>query len=146
MRPLADRCMEEILELHAFFEGWMGGAAMSEAALSRCASALAPGFILIGPDGRERMREPVLAGLRAQRRAHADAERPFRLWIERPTPRFVRDGLCLATYEEWQTSHGQTTARRSSALFIESPTAPRGVAWLHLHETWLEIEGHRVMA
>ena len=49
----------------------------------------------------------------------------------------VRRGLALATYEERQRCAGAITRRRSSALFAPAATAPGGVTWLHLQETWI---------
>ena len=43
----------------------------------------------------------------------------------------------LVSYEEWQTVGDAVTARVSSALFRDSPSAPNGLAWVHLHETYL---------
>jgi hypothetical protein len=51
---------------------------------------------------------------------------------------------CLCTYEEWQTDRhgdGVETGRLSTVLFREAPDAPGGVAWLHVHETWLPGHG-----
>jgi hypothetical protein len=45
--------------------------------------------------------------------------------------------ILLVTYEEWQQSGDQTTARLSTALFRDKPDAPNGLEWLHVHETWL---------
>ena len=62
---------------------------------------------------------------------------PFRIWIESFQPRLVAGNLALVTYEEWQEVEGRVTGRLSSALFREMETAPKGVEWLHVHETWL---------
>ena len=65
------------------------------------------------------------------------AGEPFAIRIVRPKIRLVRRGLALATYEERQRCAGAITRRRSSALFAPAATAPGGVAWLHLQETWI---------
>ncbi|HMN29477.1 MAG TPA: hypothetical protein PKE45_15105 [Caldilineaceae bacterium] len=61
----------------------------------------------------------------------------FRLWTEAIIVRQQQAGLWLATYVEGQEINGMLNRRLSSAFFCEQPSAPRGLAWLHVHETWL---------
>ena len=44
----------------------------------------------------------------------------------------------VVTYIEKQERRGIKTARRATALFVESSSAPNGVEWRHLHETWMQ--------
>jgi len=128
----------EIVELHAFFEGWLGGALpATDAAFARLAETLAAEFALIGPSGEIASREPLLRQLRA-----AHASRPgWRMWIERAQLRYQAGDLTVATYEEWQQTGETTTARISTAVFRAHPAAPNRLAWLHVHETWLPQPG-----
>ncbi|HWQ13936.1 MAG TPA: hypothetical protein VNL77_14145 [Roseiflexaceae bacterium] len=128
----------EIVELHDFFQGWLGGALpATEAAYARLVDALAPEFALITPGGELLAREPLLAQLRT-----AHGSRPgWRMWIERPQLRFAQGGLTIATYEEWQRhADGAISGRLSTVVFRAQPDAPGGLAWLHVHETWLPHE------
>jgi hypothetical protein len=124
----------EIRDLHAFFVVWLGGdLPQSQAVFARCAGTMATSFAIIGPDGGLTEHADLLAALYA-----AHGSRPgLKIWIERPRLR-RRDGpLTLVTYEEWQTEAGRTRGRASSALFLDEPDAPNGLAWAHVHETWL---------
>ena len=133
---LAAAALAEIEALHRFFAAWfLGGCPKSRASFARVASALAPGFVQIDPQGRTRRRAPLLAALRAAHGCRAGED--FAIRIVRPTIRLVHRGLALATYEERQRSGGTTTRRQSTALFAPAPEAPAGVAWLHLQETWI---------
>jgi hypothetical protein len=135
-RGLEAAARAEIDGLHRFFEDWfLGRCPKQPAAFARCADALAPTFVLIGPDGEERRRAGVLKGLRAAHGCHAGVA--FAIRIRHARVRLFRPGVALATYEEWQRRAGRETARRSSALLASSRAAPLGVAWLHLHETWI---------
>jgi len=129
---LASQARDEIVELHAFFEGWFRGDLDADA-FSRLEEALAEGFVMIGPDGEGRRRGPLLEGIRAGREAHPGIE------IEIRNPRTVFEGgeHALLTYEEWQEGEDGPTGRISTALFRRDEGAPRGVVWVHLHETWL---------
>ncbi|MDX1622850.1 MAG: DUF4440 domain-containing protein [Gemmatimonadota bacterium] len=138
MIDLDTACRAEVVDLHDFFAAWFEGRLPDEEdAFARVADALAEGFELIGPDGSRRGREEILASIRSNHASHAVADRSFAIRIERVEPRRLGGGLVLATYEEWQTIDGEENGRVSSALFRREPDAPRGVAWIHLHETRL---------
>jgi hypothetical protein len=124
----------EIVELHGFFQGWLGGTLPpTDAAFARLADATDSEFILITPAGEVIRRQLLLSQLRA-----AHASRPdWRMWIERAQLRCQSGDLTVATYEEWQQAGDTTTMRISTAVFRNRRGAPHGLAWLHVHETWL---------
>ena len=121
-------CRNEIIDLHTFFERWLSGETED---LSRCEAVLADEFTMIGPGGRLIDRATLLDNLR-----EAHGARAVGIRIENFTVREI-DGLCLATYEEWQDEEGEVRGRLSTALFHARDDAPHGVEWLHVHETWL---------
>lgn len=125
--------IQEVIDLHTFFEAWLGGALpATDAAFARFMDATDPGFTLIGPDGATIHAAAVADWIRG-----AHATRPgFRLWTTDHQLCYA-DGVCaLVTYLEWQTRDGVTTCRISTALFVAAPGAPNGFAWRHVHETW----------
>lgn len=134
---LSERCLAEVVDLHRFFEAWLGSDE-PQMEFGRCERALATGFHIVEPEGAVREREPLLAGLKAARGGRADIEDPFRIRIEEAQVRWVEGAFCLVTYVERQTGSRRRTARRSSALFRESAGGPNGVEWLHVHETWID--------
>lgn len=131
---VVERCRREIEELHAFFEAWFAREACGDApSLDRVQRALAPGFALVTPEGRLVERGPLLEGLELAR-----ATRPgLRLWTRAWDVRHAWPGGTLATYEEWQEERGRRRGRLSTAVFLADERAPLGVAWRHVHETWL---------
>lgn len=125
----------EIVELHDFFQAWLGGTLpATDAAYARLVDTQAPEFALITPGGELVPGERLLAQLRA-----AHGTRPgWRMWIERVELRLQQGGLTVATYEEWQRhADGTVTGRLSTVLFRAQPDTPNGLVWLHVHETWL---------
>lgn len=138
------RCIAEIHGLHVFFVDWLSGAlAGSGREFARCAGVMAEGFVLIGPHGQATTRETLLERLEGAHGVHGHADPPFAIRIDHP--RLLRQWAdhALLVYEEWQDgARGAkgATGRISTALFGRDNTAPNGVAWLHLHETW--IDGH----
>jgi len=127
---MIDACRAEIDELHRFFEAWLAG---DDADFARCDGVLGPGFVLVSPNGHLVTRDTLVAQLRA-----AKGSRPgLSIRVENFDARPIGDDTWLATYEEWQTEAGRKRGRLSTALFRTEPEAPRGVTWLHVHETWL---------
>ncbi len=134
---LKEACHREIIELHQFFEDWFKGTlAQTEANFDRFAHVMGEGFVIISPDGRVTEREPLLTGL-WQSHGIWQEKGDGRIWIQNIHLRQQTQNLALATYEEWQAVSGEQTARLSSVLFARQPDLPNGVAWLHVHETWL---------
>lgn len=117
----------EVKELHAFFERWFVGSA-GRAELERL-DVLDDSFHMIDPDGRLHNVEHV-------RCAIADAYGRRSMLIEIRNVQ-VHPSAPIGTYEEWQTADGSTTGRISSAVMKSDPSAPNGLRWMHLHETWL---------
>lgn len=130
---IEDRCEAEVRELHTFFERWFRGEA-DEAELARVGDALAEDFELVSPRGLTDDRESILAALRG---ARGSRDGSFAIGIEAFAVRATDGASCLVTYEE----HQPGTVRRSSAWFRESERGPRGVEWIHLHETWIKPPG-----
>lgn len=127
-------CLREIGELHDFFQAWMRGELpRTDAAFARFPAALDARFMLISPAGQAAGVEETVAWIRSAHGSRPD----FRLWTTDHQVRFEAAGCVLATYQEWQTRDGVTTTRLSSVLFRADPAAPNGVAWVHVHETWL---------
>ena len=127
-------CVREIVELHDFFQGWLDGSLpATEAAFARFSGVTDPAFTLIAPDGRSADHDETTAWIRA-----AHGARPgFRLWTDAHRLHYAEGGTAVLTYREWQTSDGATTVRLSSAVFRTQPGTPNGVAWVHVHETWI---------
>lgn len=136
---LARRCLAEVDELHRFFVDWLGGDPSAD--FARCETALGPGFRIVEPDGTIVERELLLQALESARGKHKGADPPFAIRIEDATARALPGGSCLVTYIERQIARGGSTARRSSALFANAAGGPNGVKWLHVHETWIAMDG-----
>lgn len=117
----------EVRQLHTFFERWFAGTAES-AELERL-DVLDDSFHMIGPDGRMHDVDRVRAAI-----ADAFGHRPMLIEIRNVR---VHPSGPIGTYEEWQTIDGDITGRISSAVMKIDPSAPNGLRWMHLHETWL---------
>lgn len=127
---------QEIKALHQFFQDWFNGTLpRTEESFVRFSSVMGSDFEIVSPQGQLVARSPLLERLEAAHGIYRD--QPCRIWVENPRVRQVAADLWLATYEEWQDREGQTRGRLSSALFQARSTAPNGVIWRHVHETWL---------
>lgn len=122
----------EIEARHAFFVAWFTGRA-GEPEFETCAAAFAPDMRRIGPEGAVQDRDAILAMLRSACGRHSE---PFSIAIEFEAAVDFGPDTVLQPYVERQSIGARRTARRSTALFTRSATAPLGWLWRHLHETW----------
>lgn len=124
----------EIVELHEFFQGWLGGTLPdNDATFARMVDTMTASFILITPAGVIITGAALSADLRG-----AHGSRPgWRMWIENAQLRYQEGPLTIATYEEWQQTGTTTTARISTAIFRAQAGTPNGLVWMHVHETWV---------
>lgn len=136
-QTLQEACFQEVIDLHAFFQGWLDGTLPeSDAVFARFAAANDPAFTLVSPDGSMAGGVETGAWIRA---AHG-TRRGFKLWTDAHQMHFQDGNTAVVTYREWQTRDGATSVRRSTVVFYVTPTAPNGVAWAHIHETWLDSQ------
>ena len=134
---IARNCEAEIVALHRFFMDWFRGTLPdTDAAWARVEGVLAPGFMLISPEGCVFQREGLLEAVQGQ---HASRPPPevFEIRVQGLETRCVGEQIVIATYEEWQRTSDGEIGRQSTAVFERRDTAPHGVSWLHVHETWL---------
>jgi len=136
-RDLAAAAVRETRELHEAFEAWFRPGA-ADAVLARIEAALAPGFVVVSPDGSQLARHELLALLRAARGCRGPG---FRIAVEAAAPLHVAPPLVLLGYVERQRTESGETTRRSSALFRADPAGPNGLRWLAVHETWIAAPG-----
>jgi hypothetical protein len=125
---------KEIIELHEFFQGWLGGELeATDEVFQRLERVLGEAFHLITPDGKCLEREPLLQSLR-----QAAGTRP-RLRIGIQAPRLHQEGAShlIVTYEEWQQEQRVAKGRLSTVIFRRRKALPNGLEWIHVHETWL---------
>ena len=130
------QCEQEVRGFHAFLRDWLAGAVpRSAATFARFSGAMDAGVEVIGPRGTVTGRGALVSefeGLHGELGTDA-----FEIWIENFRCRWAAGDHALVTYEEWHRREGAESARLSSALFRREAAAPSGVAWMHVHETWL---------
>lgn len=125
----------EIRELHAFFQGWIGGELdRSPETFRRLEDALADDFTFVTTAGEVLERPAIVEGVRSSHASSSD------LRIRIRDPRLLREsaGQLVAVYQELQEAAGGRTGRVSTVVFRRSEAAPNGLEWLHVHETWIE--------
>lgn len=129
------RWHQEVVALHVVIEQWLtGDLPDTDEAYSPFSDAMADSFEIVSPTGVRSDRATIVASLRS---AHGVQQEGFSIAIKNLRTRSLASGFALVTYEEWQTAGDRTTARFSSVWLREDSNTPRGIAWLHLQETWL---------
>ena len=135
----AERCEQEIHDLHAFFQQWsVGELPDTDEAYARLGDALAPGFTMVDTDGRTMARGDVLDGLRGANHRWPGGGA---IEISDVATAHVAGDLAVLTYVEhhdFDAGEGrQMSKRRSTVVFRDEAGAPNGVRWLHVQETWI---------
>ncbi len=123
--------IEEIVELHDFFERWFTG---SESTLDRMDAVLAPDFSIMAAGGAEATRAELIQSIQT-----AKGARPG-IGIATSDHRLLYQDarVVVARYVEVQTGPEGWTRRLSTVVFVRSLTTRNGVEWLRVHETWLD--------
>lgn len=133
---MEDHCRQQVVELHRFFQDWFNAELPpSDEAFARFDRALAEDFQIIGPEGHLVSRERVLGAVRDGHGGRREGG--FAIEVKNIVSRTVGEGMVLVTYEEHQTHDGTHRGWLSSALFRADESRPGGVAWVHVHETYL---------
>jgi len=133
---LLSRASAEVVDLHRFFVDWFDKERCDKTDFSRFESVMGQGFSMVVPSGQQFNRNAVLGLVRASR---ATFDGDFVVSIEDIRSGWQTDDLIVLTYVEAQQRAGKQSRRRSSAFFTVNSSAPNGVEWRHLHETWLQV-------
>lgn len=126
----------EVLDFHRFFEGWYDAATADSIDFGRCEHTFGQAFRMIPPTGRIFDRDETIELIRANR---ATFRGDFAIEISDIRASFETEDTIVLTYVEAQSRAGKYSRRQASALFTASSSAPNGVEWQHLHETWLQV-------
>jgi len=121
----------EIVDLHEVFERYFLGASDS---LARVEQVLADDFTIVGPDGAVNNRATTLAALKA---GHAHTE-SLKIVISGEALLAEIDDVIVANYIESHELALRSNHRRSTVVFRREPSTPNGLAWVRVHETWLD--------
>lgn len=130
---LVDLAAREIVALHEFFVAWFRPGAAAD--FRACEAAFHPEFQMVTSAGRALGRTQIIQGIQA---ARGRFEPDFVIEIRDIRTLWQEGDAALLAYVEQQYRSGRATRRRSSALLLRAPQAPRGILWRHLQETWLE--------
>ncbi|NLS17350.1 hypothetical protein HGP16_12350 [Rhizobium sp. P40RR-XXII] len=134
--PLFRKASAEVLDFHRFFEAWYDAATADNTDFGRCERTFGHAFHMIPPTGRIFDRAGTIELIRANR---ATFHNDFSIEISDIRASFETEDTIVLTYVEAQSRGGKYSRRQASALFIASSSAPNGVEWRHLHETWLQM-------
>ncbi len=132
---LFETARREIVELHNFFVSWFVDDGQPEPDFSRFETAMAADMTMIPPSGAVLDRVAVVHHVRA---ARGTVDRDFRIEIDDVRAHIEDERGILVSYVEAQWRNGQQTRRHSSVFLTRNATAPLGLEWRYLHETWLQ--------
>lgn len=133
---LFSRASAEIVDLHRFFVDWFVEARAGAVDFSRFEAVMGEGLTMVAPSGHILDREAVVGHVRDSR---ATCDDGFTIEIEDIRPGWQTTDTIVVLYVEAQLRGGKHSRRQSSAVFTTSSSAPNGVEWRHLHETWLQV-------
>lgn len=133
---LFSRAGAEVVGLHRFFVDWFVAARADAVDFSRFEDVMGEGLTMIAPSGQILDRDAVIDHVRSSR---ATCDDGFAISIEDIRPGWQTEGAIVVLYVEAQLRGGKHSRRQSSAVFTTSSSAPNGVEWRHLHETWLQV-------
>lgn len=131
-------CGQEVTDLHVFLQAWLDGTVTRDTAVfARFEQVIGDDFLVISPLGTLTDRAALLVEFEGSHGVLANQAADFRIWIENYRCVRTMGDRALVLYEEWHSLGSDTSARLTTALFERNPSAPNGVTWAHVHETWL---------
>ena len=133
---LFSRASTEVVDLHRFFVDWFVAARADAVDFGRFEAVMGEGLTMIAPSGAVLGRDAVVDHVRQSR---ATCDDGFAILIEDIRPGWQTEDMIVVLYVEAQLRGGKRSRRQSSAVFTASSSAPNGVEWRHLHETWLQM-------
>ncbi|MBZ9798923.1 DUF4440 domain-containing protein [Mesorhizobium sp. ES1-4] len=136
---LFSRASAEVIDLHRFFVDWFVAERADTVDFGRFESVMGEGLTMIAPGGQVLGRDAVIDHVRSSR---ATCDDGFAISIEDIQPGWEDRDMIVVLYVEAQLRGGKHSRRQSSAVFTTSSSAPNGVQWRHLHETWLQVPEH----
>ncbi|RWC87028.1 DUF4440 domain-containing protein [Mesorhizobium sp. M8A.F.Ca.ET.208.01.1.1] len=136
---LFSQASAEIIDLHRFFVDWFVAARADKVDFGRFEAVMGEGLTMIAPGGQILDRDAVINHVRSSR---ATCDDGFAISIEDIKPGWQDGDTIVVLYVEAQSRGGRHSRRQSSAVFTTSSSAPNGVQWRHLHETWLQVPEH----
>ncbi|MFC6894898.1 DUF4440 domain-containing protein [Nonomuraea dietziae] len=133
----ADACRAEIVRHHRVIEDWLTGRG-ARSDLPTFADAHTPAFTLITPDGEALPLPSVLAVIETA----YGAVPTLAIAIRDVKVVASAESFVVATYEE---HHGgqNPSVRRATVVLVRDATAPHGLRWTHLHETWTRLSSEQ---
>ncbi|NLR97846.1 DUF4440 domain-containing protein [Rhizobium sp. P38BS-XIX] len=133
---LFQKARAEVIDFHRFFEAWYDAETAGSTDFDRCERTFGHAFRMIPPTGRIFDRAETIELIRTNR---ASFRGDFSIEISDIHSSFETENTIVLTYVEAQMRAGKYSRRQASALFTASSSAPNGVEWQHLHETWLQM-------
>lgn len=135
-----DPVAKEIIQLHAFFEDWFRGNCNDSDRVfkNRLLSRMDIDFYIVLPNGECFYGEQFWPEMRTAHGSNPKFQISLRNFARKLQ---IGQKTFVANYEEWQKnsveSKPENNGRVSTAIFVEDKSAPNGVKWVHVHETWL---------
>ncbi|WP_298976406.1 hypothetical protein [uncultured Roseobacter sp.] len=138
MDDFAERCVQEAHRLHVVLQDWLRGTLPRTAeGFAPFADALADPCRVVSPLGTITERAELLTEFEAIHGVLAAQGNAFVIRVENALVLRQWGDHALVSYEEWHDLGDESSARLSTALYTADENAPLGVAWSHIHETWL---------
>ncbi len=126
-----DQIVQEIQRLHTFFDDWFAG--RPGRAIEEFSEALDDDFTIVGPHGSRMTATEVVSAV--ERRFGASE---VAIAVENFDVRRVGD-VYVCHYDELQDIAGEQTRRLSTAVLVSDDTAPGGLRWIVVHETFTDV-------
>ncbi len=138
-----DAPAKEVVDLHVFFEDWFRGSCENNEQVwgERLHARMDEDFYIVLPGGHGLSGSGFWPEMQGLYGSNPDFQINIRNIQQRPCS---QGDWVILTYEEWQKGAKYSTppnnARVATAILIKDASAPNGLRWVHVHETWLPPE------
>ncbi|KAJ4720516.1 Sucrose-phosphatase [Melia azedarach] len=130
----------QVVKFYLFYERWRRAEVeMSEHHIESLRLLFYALGITVHPSGIERSMRQCIDLIE---KMYGDKQgKKYQVWVDRVSSAQIGSDAWLVKFDKWESSGDEWQCCLTTVLMSSQATAPDGLKWMHMHQTWLEGSG-----